>query len=255
VLDLVHRLQPVVFVTSFVLSALLERTPWRARGPRRVGRNAAMLVVFLALNTLLGAAGALVLGQGWGLLPRLGLPLSAEVAIGVVVVDVTAFAVHVAAHRLPWWWRMHRVHHSDVSLDVTSTYRFHPGEVALSFAVRTAVLAALGVPLLAPALYVLYMCFAEHVLHARTRVPLTLERAAALVVCTPRMHALHHDRGVDANFGLGLSVWDRLFGTFRAPAGERASHPGVAGLEDERHQTVVGMLALPFRVAEMPRER
>ena len=53
-------------------------------------------------------------------------------AVSVLALDLAVYAQHVAMHKVPWLWRLHRVHHADVDVDVTTGVRFHPIEFLLS---------------------------------------------------------------------------------------------------------------------------
>jgi sterol desaturase/sphingolipid hydroxylase (fatty acid hydroxylase superfamily) len=67
------------------------------------------------------------------------------------------------------------------------------------------------------------------------------------------MHRVHHSierDETDSNFGFNLSVWDRLFGTYRAQP--RAGHDGMTiGIAEFRTtaecSSLLGMLAIPIR--------
>ena len=48
--------------------------------------------------------------------------------IGIVLLDLAIYAQHVIFHKVPMLWRLHRMHHTDNDIDVTSGARFHPFE-------------------------------------------------------------------------------------------------------------------------------
>jgi sterol desaturase/sphingolipid hydroxylase (fatty acid hydroxylase superfamily) len=69
------------------------------------------------------------------------------------------------------------------------------------------------------------------------------------------MHRVHHsieDHETNSNFGFNLSIWDRLFGTYKAQpdAGHERMTIGIREYRTEREvDRLPGMLALPFRGA------
>jgi hypothetical protein len=73
-----------------------------------------------------------------------------------------------------------------------------------------------------------------------------------LLLVTPDMHRVHHSTDnaeANSNFGFNLSVWDRLFGTYRHAARlpQESMDIGVAGLTgDPRCVSLGGMLVIPF---------
>jgi sterol desaturase/sphingolipid hydroxylase (fatty acid hydroxylase superfamily) len=249
----IQKAQTILFVATFVAGSCLQRIRPAAapRPPRRhAARNLALWASFLAISSALGALSALLLvrarAAGWGLLVAARAPSWLALVAGVLIVDATGFALHALSHRLPILWRLHEVHHADPALDITSTYRLHPIEIVVRWALSTPILIAAGVPPLAPALHVLYFCVAEQLLHAAVAWPPGVERVVSLVLVTPGAHRMHHDRRhPTANFGIGLSIWDRLAGTWRADDG-RARSFGVEGRDTAESQTLAGMLRLPF---------
>jgi sterol desaturase/sphingolipid hydroxylase (fatty acid hydroxylase superfamily) len=189
--------------------------------------------------------------RGWGLVPRLALPGWITFVLGVLALDLVFYAEHRAFHAVPLLWRLHRVHHADLEVDVTSGLRFHPVEALVLTTVNVAVVAGLGLPLgsvfVAEALGGAATSFG----HANARLPARLDRALRLVLVTPDLHRVHHSvvpEESHSNFGTTLSVWDRIFGSYRVgPAGERDRMLfGIPGFQDARSLSVEWMLALPF---------
>lgn len=253
------------FVALFVLFATLESVWPRRRGALRRGlrwsSNAALLVAdrvaLLLLGLLLPALSTVAVAvwaqdRAWGLLPWLALPGFVSAVLGLALMDLAIYAQHRAFHRLAWLWPLHRVHHSDTCLDVSSGIRFHPLEILLSAAIRALVVLALGV---SPELVIGFEIALNGTAlfnHANLRIPASGERWLRHWVVTPDLHRVHHSvlrEETDSNFGFCLSLWDRLLGTFRAQP--KAGHEGMTiGLEEFRSDPQQGPLALlaqPFR--------
>src|ERR1700757_3492151 len=77
----------------------------------------------------------------WGLLKRLGLPRPLEIALGVALMDYTLYLWHMATHRVPLLWRLHRPHHADIELTASTGLRFHFAELLASMPYRAAQIA------------------------------------------------------------------------------------------------------------------
>ena len=77
------------------------------------------------------------------------LPFWLEVAIAVVVLDLVIYLQHVMFHAVPALWRLHRMHHADLDVDVTTGSRFHPVEIVLSVLLKMAAVLVVGPPALA----------------------------------------------------------------------------------------------------------
>lgn len=228
--------------------------PRRARWPANLG-----IVVLngLALRVLFPAAavGAAVFAQasGWGVLHLFGLPWWLALLAGIVALDLAIYLQHVLFHAVPALWRLHRVHHADLDIDVTTGARFHPVEILLSMLIKFAIIAALGVPPEGVLLFEVLLNATSMFNHANVRMPAALDRVLRCFIVTPDMHRVHHSverDETDSNFGFNLALWDRLFGTYRDQprAGHEAMRIGIPEFRDRADCAALpGMLALPFR--------
>jgi sterol desaturase/sphingolipid hydroxylase (fatty acid hydroxylase superfamily) len=142
-------------------------------------------------------------------------------------------------------------------MDVSTATRFHVGEIAISSALRLAVIVAIGVPLAAIVVYDFTLLLATQFHHANLGLPSRLDQFLRYAVVSPNMHKVHHSRErieTDSNYTSVLSVWDRLFGTYRERSDYHGIQFGVAGLDGERLQTVAGLLTTPMESAAYPED-
>ena len=251
------------FLALFALFAALEALlPRRVRALpawRRWPTNWAMVLLAnallrrMALALPLRAIGAALdaAARGWGLFNLLGWSLWVTIPLSVIIFDFLIWLQHLLTHRIPVLWRLHRVHHADRDLDVTTAIRFHPLETGLSMLYRIALVYLLGPPAVAILVFEVLLNGTAMFNHANLRLPDRLDRVVRLVLVTPDMHRVHHSvhrDEHDTNFGFALSVWDRLFRTYRAQP--RDGHDGMEiGLEwrDEAPARLGWSLALPLR--------
>jgi len=152
----------------------------------------------------------------FGLVHIVPIPIAAQFVLSFLLMDLTFYWWHVANHRIPFLWRFHNVHHIDPDLDVSTAFRFHIGEVALSAGFRVVQVSAIG---LSAWTFVLYeLVFQANTLfhHSNVRLPIRIERLLNLVLVTPRMHGIHHSQVRDetnSNYSVVFSWWDRLHRT------------------------------------------
>jgi sterol desaturase/sphingolipid hydroxylase (fatty acid hydroxylase superfamily) len=224
----------------------------RGQGGRRMGTNLALTALLIALNlTFDRAAVALGARNGdFGLLGRAALPPWASLLAVIVALDGLAYLAHVLMHALPPAWRFHRVHHSDVHVDVTTAFRQHPLETAWRYSFQLAGALALGASSTSVALYLALSALNAQIEHADVALPWKLDRALRVLLATPAMHRVHHSRAqaeTDTNYANIFSFWDRLFGTYRAPRPGQQIAFGLEGYETPEEQRPAGLLALPFR--------
>jgi sterol desaturase/sphingolipid hydroxylase (fatty acid hydroxylase superfamily) len=135
-----------------------------------------------------------------------------------LLLDFLQYAVHRCQHAVPWLWRFHALHHSDPDVDVTTSVRHHPIEYLIAAGFYWAAVLGLDVPVTVVVIHSLAVFAAAAVTHGNMRMPQSLERLLQPVVITLDLHLVHHSIEYDeanANFGAVLSVWDRLFGTYR----------------------------------------
>lgn len=252
-----------VFLGLFALFAGLEAlVPRRERSLTRVRRWPTNLAITL-LNTVALRGLAVVLpllaigaamdaqAQGWGLFNRLDWPGWLELVLAVLILDLAIWAQHLVTHKVPFFWRFHRVHHADRDMDVTTGFRFHPVEILASMGLKIGLVYLLGPSALAVLVFEVLLSGTALFNHSNLALPGPLDRVLRLVLVTPDMHRVHHSvhrEEHDSNYGFALSVWDRLFGTYVPEP--KAGHVGmVVGLEwqDERPARLGWSLGLPFR--------
>ena len=146
---------------------------------------------------------------------------------------------------------VHRVHHADTEFDVTTGIRFHPVEIIFSLVWKIAVVLVLGVPAVAVLIFEIALNATSMFSHANVRLPLWLERLVRRVTVTPDMHRIHHSIAMNetnSNFGFNLSLWDRLFSTYRESAAG-SQETMLIGLEAYRGATTAQLfwlLRFPF---------
>jgi sterol desaturase/sphingolipid hydroxylase (fatty acid hydroxylase superfamily) len=155
-------------------------------------------------------------------------------------------------HAVPALWRLHRMHHADLDIDVTTGARFHPVEILLSMLIKLAAVAALGAPALAVLIFEVLLNATSMFNHSNVRMPAALDRALRWLVVTPDMHRVHHSivpRETNSNFGFNAPWWDRLFGTYRAQpeAGHDGMTIGIAQFREPRELWLDRLLIQPLR--------
>jgi len=189
--------------------------------------------------------------RGWGVLTMIDLPDWLAIVLAVVALDFVIYIQHLLFHFLPVLWRVHRMHHTDLDLDVTSGNRFHPIEIVISIGIKLMAVALLGPPAAAVVIFEVVLNATSQFNHGNIRLPEAVDRWLRLALVTPDMHRVHHSvipRETNSNFGFNLPWWDRLCGTYR-PQPE-AGHTGmVIGLREFRDQEKLGLyrlLVLPF---------
>lgn len=251
---------------SCFLGVLIAMAVWELFAPRRVlkvgktGRwlsNLALVVINtiaarIALPITAVAAAMFVESRQWGLLHLVDWPMWVEVVLAVLVFDLAIYLQHVMFHAVPLLWRLHKVHHADMDIDVTTGLRFHTLEILLSAFIKLAVVAVLGPPAMAVVLFEVLLNATSMFNHSNISLPIWIDRIVRCVVVTPDMHRVHHSvirRETNSNFGFNLPWWDFLLGTYLAQPSKGHDQMDI-GLSEYRDQSQVerlpGMLLLPL---------
>ncbi len=245
-------------VATFVLLLVLQSVlPKRQVSIKDSGRLVHNLLLFFVNTAIMRFAIPLTLisvavwsaQNNIGLFNLVALP---EIVVWLVCVTALDFAIywqHVATHHFPILWRVHKVHHADHEMDVTTAVRFHPVELVLSLAYKSILVALLGAPITAVIIFELLLFIGPAFNHSNVSLPSWLDGALRKVIATPDVHRAHHSIIVaeqNTNYGFFLIWWDKLFGTYtESPSGGHLSMP--IGLADEKISRVDQMLVAPFR--------
>jgi sterol desaturase/sphingolipid hydroxylase (fatty acid hydroxylase superfamily) len=263
--DALFAYEPMIRLGAFA-GVFVVMAGWEVLTPRRpqtVGRNwrwpnnlgvlavDALLVRVVLPITTVGVA-LIAEAHGVGLFNMVALPAWASIIISVMVLDLAIYLQHVLFHAVPALWRLHRMHHADLEVDVTTGLRFHPVEILLPTGIKLAIVAAVGAPAAAVVIFEVLLNATSIFNHSNIRIPVGIDRILRWFVVTPDMHRVHHSilrRETNSNFGFNLPWWDRLLGTYRAQpaAGHAAMTIGIEQFRDPRELGLDRMLLQPFR--------
>ncbi len=203
-----------------------------------------------------------VFGPGGTPAPHPGpLVLALFTASMLLAYDLSYYAYHTLQHRVPILWELHKVHHSAEVMVGTTKDRVHPVDEIMNkawdglitgpvyglwlFQIADPVeLTVLGINI-----YILrniiMMDFVRH-----THLKVSFGQVLNQIVLCPHFHQLHHStnpKHYDRNFGLMLTVWDRLFGTLAKPERDETFEFGLPDREADQYQSLYGLYVLPLR--------
>lgn len=249
-----------VFAGIFLLAMMAEtilprRSRVLPRARRWVANIAIVIIDTVALRLLMPliAVGAALIAaeQGWGLFNILTLPDGLAVLFAVIALDLAIYGQHVASHKIPVLWALHKVHHADRDIDVTTALRFHPVEILASMLYKIVVVIALGAPVAAVIIFEVLLNACAMFNHANLKLPASADKMLRLFLVTPDMHRVHHSvlhDETDSNYGFCLPWWDRLFRTYKAQpdAGHDNMTIGLPDYQTDKPASLFWSLWLPF---------
>lgn len=246
---------------TFSLFAIFELLyPSRPIYTQKSKRWSANLGLFLFDLLLVGIPlGAVAFGfilfaqsQNWGLMNQFDLNFWIKAVIGFICLDGLLYFQHRLSHRVPILWRLHRVHHADTEMDVTTANRIHPLESMWLIFLRVSLCALLGIPLLVLIFYQVALNVVSIFNHANINFPPKVERVLNMFFVTSAMHETHHSahqHDLDTNFAFISSWWDKCFGTYKKEAIKENGEVvlGIDQFRDKKDVSVVRLLTMPFR--------
>ena len=246
----------VVFIVMAIWERIAPRRGLKASKFTRWSNNLSitflnsLAVKFVFPITAVGVA-LMAEEEGYGVLNIIGMSSLYGGLIAIMVLDLAIYTQHRLFHVVPVFWRLHRMHHTDLDIDVTTGARFHPVEILLSMVRKMAVIVLIGAPAWSVLAFEVLLNATSMFNHSNVFLNPGIDRVIRLFVVTPDMHRVHHSviiHETNSNYGFNLPWWDRLFGSYRdQPArGHDAMTIGLANYRDPKYLTLHWMLAVPF---------
>jgi len=184
-----------------------------------------------------------------GLFYVLEIPFWTKLILSVVFYDLTTYWIHRASHKVPLLWRLHRVHHSDTTMDSSTTFRFHPLELILVYQTGNIITAAVfGTNTESMVVYYIIVYLFFFLEHSNLRYPHWLNNTFGLLFVMPDHHRVHHHQDqfyTDSNFADILILWDRMFGTFKQLSIDKMKY-GLKEFDEDGKQDFLYLMKSPF---------
>lgn len=249
--------KPLLIFIALIVIFVLEGIVPHYRGRTSRLRHAFPHVLTALLNGLLTRsvlAGMTIQVIDWaeghalGLTHWFSLSRYAETVIVFALFDIWMYLWHRLNHRVGFFWRFHRAHHADTEMDTTTALRFHPGELILSTFIRMPVLVLLGMSFGQLVLFEALLNLSTLFHHSNLAVPERWDRRLRMVIVTPNMHRVHHSvepAETNSNYTSLLSVWDRLYQSFRSREDTRLITIGLPQFREAKWQHLWGFLITP----------
>jgi sterol desaturase/sphingolipid hydroxylase (fatty acid hydroxylase superfamily) len=249
-----------VVVASVFVALLIFETRFSLR--HATSSKAKRFVINAGISAIALATGAYIVApiaiglvarsseKPFGLLQIIPLPSGVEFVLGFLLLDLTFYYWHRANHAFPFFWRFHNVHHVDPDLDVSTSFRFHFGEVLCSLVFKALQVYLIGISLLTYLVYELIFQCATLFHHSNVRLPISFERCLNKIIVTPRMHGIHHSIVKDetnSNYSIIFRWWDLMHGTLGLNVEQSDIIIGVPAYFDPEDNKFLSLLILPFR--------
>lgn len=264
-MDLLLENQNIIRVSIFI-TVLFVMALWEIKLPRksltqpkwyRWLNNMSLVVVnglllpialpFLAVSTAIVAQEKHI-----GLFNLMNMNAVLTGVISLILLDVIIYWQHRVFHKVPLLWRLHRVHHTDQDIDVTTGSRFHFIEIWLSMLVKMIMILTFGISPIAVLLFEILLNASAMFNHSNIQISSNIDNKLRKIIVTPDMHRVHHSiyrNETDSNYGFCLSVWDRWFNSYisQPKDGHQSMKIGIDLFRHLKEQSLIKMLTQPFR--------
>ena len=237
----------------FTLEQILDNPfSFKKRG-EHLFQNILFQIIFFAINLFF--ISILICCIEWlnskeiGLLYLLEIPFWIKLFLSVILFDFTTYWLHRASHKIPLLWRLHRVHHSDTTMDSSTTFRFHPIELVIVYQAGNIVAAGVfGLDVTSLALYYFFVYIFFFLEHSNLNYPNWLNNTFGLIFVLPEHHRVHHHKEqfyTDSNFADIFIIWDRIFSTFKLIPVKQMDY-GLIEFEEKNKQSFLYLMKSPF---------
>ncbi|MDY6933927.1 MAG: sterol desaturase family protein [Spirochaetota bacterium] len=252
----------IISFISFALIFLLETISPHYKDRRKRFTHAANNLSITAINNLLyyiSFSSITLMVMNWAQTYHIGLnhlftfPSYDVYLKGILIFllfDLWMYFWHRINHRIRFFWKLHRTHHSDIQMDITTALRFHPFEILLSSLFRLIIFLLLGMNMIFLLVYEIALQVIIQFHHSNISLPEKYDRLLRYLIVTPNMHRVHHSdewSETNSNYSSIFSFWDRLWSSFRKREDTRTINLGLKLLREDKWQRITGILLTPFR--------
>lgn len=207
------------------------------------------IIINLVFSTVIVGTATYTQTHKLGILNMVQAPVWLKILFTVVFMDFILYVWHFLNHEMPFLWRFHRMHHSDLNMDVSTATRFHIGELAISAVIKISLIFFLGASPVGVLIFesAVVLCAQFH--HSSIKVPKWFETVYWILFVPPSMHRIHHSVVIkerDTNYGTILSLWDRFLGTLLSDVDQGKIRIGVGAYRRPEKLNFHHLLAMPF---------
>ncbi len=254
----IEKWQP--FIAIFLISFFLiweSFAPFFKRPKERIShgiKNIVIAVINAIIIGLLFSGVTLIAADyteenNFGLVHLLNLNEIQYSVIAFFIMDLWNYIWHRINHKISFLWRFHKMHHSDPNMDATTSVRFHFGEIIISSTLRLAVIFLVGIPIWVLIFYDTTLLMSTIFHHSNIRLPDKVDKLIRAVIVSPNMHKVHHSRikiETDSNYSSFLTIWDRIFGSFRLKDDYSKINFGLDNYDSKEKQSLAGLIKTPL---------
>ncbi len=242
-LEKIYTLNLIIFLGGIILFSILEYFfAFRRYTDKKIQRwwenmfltflNTLIIRIFFIVTPL--SVAFYVQEHSIGIFHILGIPGIIGGVIAFFLLEMIVYGEHVLFHKVPFLWKIHKVHHSDLDMDFSTALRFHLFESIFSVITKIIVILVLWAPVLSVILFEIILNFSAMFNHSNFNLPKKWDRLISKIIVTPKFHEIHHSqimKDSQSNYGFFLSVWDYVFKTYETHD-KKVARLGLSGQKE-----------------------
>ena len=176
--------------------------------------------------------------------------------------DFCTYIIHYIMHKVPFFWRFHKIHHSATVLNPITQYRIHPVELLINnirgifvIGLATGIFNYLSVHQIEKWTFIgvnifhfLFLLWGANLRHSH--VKFSYASIIENILISPFQHQIHHSNNpehYDKNMGSKFAIWDWLFGTLVKSKDVTKKLRFGLGEEDINYTTFIKNITNPFK--------
>lgn len=239
-------------ISFFVMETAFNRPKAMGNKVNHFFQNFLFQMLVIAMGSLIGL---MMVGTfNWidthqfGLFNWIAVPFWVKIIAGVILIDMADYWIHRIDHRSPLFWRQHRVHHSDTTMDASTALRTFPTDILFFTAGELIICVIFGIDILSLNIFFFLFFPLSFIQHANINYPDWVDKIFGGFFMTPNYHKIHHEQDqfyTDSNYGTLLIIWDKLFGTFKTKPVEDIKY-GLVEFEGKERQSFLFQIRSPF---------
>lgn len=229
------------FLIFFILETVCPNRSWSTARYKRLGFHLVLaifntIIMRLPILFFLTPILLIVTESGFGILFALhDVPLI-KFILSLIILDIALYWWHRLNHTNQFLWRFHYVHHVDTHMDVGTSLRFHIGELILSTIYKGIIIFLFGITISEFLFYEILLVFSIQFHHSNLKLSNHIDDRLSKIIVTPKYHTNHHTMAIEsreANYASLLTIWDRLFFSYKDASDDDREVMGVQNRDME----------------------
>ena len=206
------------------------------------------LILRLLFPILAVSFAAICIKYNIGLFNYFNINLIVAIILSFLFLDFGMWLQHLLFHHVPFFWRFHKIHHSDEEVDFTTGIRFHPIEIIISMMYKFILIAIIGPSIALVIIFEIILNASSIFNHGNIKIKDKYDLILRRLIVTPNMHRIHHsveEYETNSNFGFNFSFWDKMFGTYKSKSTKGDNL--ILGLEEFKNNKDKNIFTLMFK--------